>query len=139
MLSHIGCFEKSYIFQRWYCCSLTYFVWQILCYCLLYNPPMSWYTENHLEARFGICFSLSMWKITVQYYLRIYDTLIFRYDNTNKKNPKENAWETGLKVLCEWYSTKHLALGCFFPMSWWIKKKLLSGVHWLFKNILSMV
>lgn len=87
MLSCLGCFEKSYIFQRWYCGFLTYFIWQILCYCLLYNPPMSWYIENHLEAWFWICFSLSMWKIIVQYYLRISDIWFFRYDSTNKKIP----------------------------------------------------
>lgn len=138
MLSYVSCFEKSYIFQRWYCGSLTYFIWQILCYCLLYNPPMSWYIEKHLEAWFLICFSLSMWKIIVQYYLRIYDILFFRYESTNKKNPNQNTWEMGLKVLCELHSTKHLALGCFFPMSWWIKK-FLSWVNWLLKNILSMV
>lgn len=26
-------------------------------------------------------------------------------------------------------STKHLALGCFFLMSWWVKKKILSWVN----------
>lgn len=87
MLSYISRFEKSYTFQRWYCCSLTYFIWQILCYCLLYNPSMSWYIAKHLEAWFWICFSLSMWKIIVQYYLRIYDILLFRCDSANKKIP----------------------------------------------------